>query len=286
MSTKDAASPCVLLVDNGTLEPMAILRLREVAVALGQRLSCRVEPVSLQHSDQVPLELLGGRAAEVLESALRRRLAEGIADFFILPLFIGPTRALSEYLPQVVSRVRGEYPQIAVRVAPPLHDESEDQLARIIADQVEAMMAQVGWDARTRVALVDHGSPVRAVADVRDRIAVRSARLLRERVAAVAACSMERRPGAEYEFNEPLLTNLLATPPWNAGQVMVAPLFLLPGRHAGEGGDIARICARAESRQQGLRIVRTGLLTDGLELIPLLVERHRVLQAGVAIRRQ
>lgn len=278
MSGSEARS-AVLLVDNGTLEPAAILRLRQLAATLGERLGRRVEPVSLQHSDRVSAALLDGRCAEVLEPALRVRVAEGITDFLIVPVFIGPTRALSKYLPQVIDRVRADRPTIKVRVALPLYADAEDRLAQMIAGQVEDVMTRTGWDASTRVALVDHGSPVREVTEVRDRVADHLAQLLRERVAAVSPCSMDRRPDAEYDFNEPLLANLLATPLWNAGQVVVAHLFLLPGRHAGEGGDIAQICARAESENPGLQVARAGLLGDAPGLIDVLVDRYRAVLA-------
>ena len=54
----------------------------------------------------------------------------------------------------------------------------------------------------------------------------------------VTACAMERREGAEYDFNEPMLEAALQT---GAGDAIVALMFLGPGRHAGPGGDIADI---------------------------------------------
>jgi hypothetical protein len=270
-------TPGVLLMDNGSLEPAAILRLRVLADELGARLNRPVQPVSLQHSDRVPAGQLGGRAAETLEAALRRRLAGGENDFVILPLFIGPTRALSEFLPEVEQRLKTEFPALKLRVAPSLYSESDDRLVQILAEQVTATMAQCGETVVSiRVAVVDHGSPVRAVTEVRNRLAVQLAHRLGDRVAAVAPCSMERRPGADYDFNEPLLAHLLTTPHWNTGVVVVAHLFLLPGRHAGADGDVARICHEAERTAGGrLRTVRAGLLADHPLLLDILHDRAR-----------
>ena len=92
-------------------------------------------------------------------------------------------------------------------------------------------------------------------------------------VSAVAACSMERRPGAAYAFNEPLLETLLARPPWNFGPVIVAQLFLLPGRHAGPGGDVEAICRRARQKASALRTRRTRLLGGHPALIEILADR-------------
>lgn len=269
--------PSVLLVDNGSLEPAAILQHRALADALGARLGRSVAPVSVLHSDRVPVERIGGRAAEVLESALRRRLAAGEADFVVLPLFVGPSRALTEFVPLTVETLRREYPSLRLRVAAPLHAPDDDRLARILAAQVRAARREAGTAASgVRVAVVDHGSPVRAVTAARDRIAGQVAERLGDQVAAVAPCSMERRPGAEYDFNEPLLAGLLARPGWNTGTVIVAQLFLLPGRHAGPGGDIARICQEAERASGGrLRTVRGGLLGDDLLLLDVLADRAR-----------
>lgn len=268
---------CVLLVDNGSLEPAAVLRLRALADALGGRLGRTVEPVSILHADRVPAAHLGGRAAEVLEPALRRRLEAGVSSFILVPLFIGPTRALSEFVPLAVERLRPEFPAIRLRVAEPLHGENDDRLARILADQVAAVLpADSAASRKVRVAVVDHGSPVPAVTAVRDQVATQLAALLRGRVAEVAPCSMERRLGSEYDFNEPLLGHLLATAPWNQGHVVVAHLFLSPGRHAGPGGDIAQICQAAEQASGGnLRITRTGLLGDHPLLLDVLHDRAR-----------
>jgi len=88
---------------------------------------------------------------------------------------------------------------------------------------------------------------------------------------------MERRPGAAYAFNEPLLENLLAQPGWRESAVIVGQLFLLPGRHAGPAGDVAEICARAEAGAPGLRTRRTALLGEHPQLIDVLADRYRAL---------
>lgn len=267
----------VLLVDNGSLEPAAILQHRALADALGARLGRVVAPVSILHSDRVPVDRIGGREAEVLEPALRRRLVAGETDFVVLPLFVGPSRALSEYVPLTAETLRREFPSLRLRVAAPLHDPEDDRLARILAAQVKAAGREAGRGASgVRVAVVDHGSPVRAVAAARDRIAAQLAERLGDRVAAVAPCSMERRPGDEYAFNEPLLAGLLSRRDWQTGTVIVAQLFLLPGRHAGPGGDIARICQDAERAAGGrLRTLRGGLLGDDPLLLDILTDRAR-----------
>jgi sirohydrochlorin ferrochelatase len=64
---------------------------------------------------------------------------------------------------------------------------------------------------------------------------------------------MESPAGPGFEFNRPLLEEALALPGFDSGDVVIAPLFLLPGRHAGTGGDLDTIARVAEARAAALR---------------------------------
>lgn len=263
-------APLTLLMDNGSLEPAATLGLRQLAAQLGTRLGTRVEPVSLLHSSAVPAEKIGGIPAEILEPALERRLAAGQHDILIVPLFFGPSGALTDYLPKRIAHLRGKNPALTVRVAAPLFMAGDDRLARILADQVRAL-----GPASRRVTLVDHGSPAKAVTEVRNELACQLAGQLGADWT-VAPSSMERREGAAYDFCEPLLEHLLRSPGWNAGEVIVAMQFLLPGRHAGPAGDVAEICRSAEAAGDGaLRTTMTGLVAEHPLLVDILADRWR-----------
>lgn len=268
------SAPLTILMDNGSLEPGATLGLRALAARLGERIGARVEPVSLLHSSAVPADKLGGAPAEILEPAVERRLGAGQTDFLIVPLFFGPSGALTDYLPKRLAHLRGKTPALNVRVAAPLFAEGDDRLARILADQVRARRT-----AGRRVALVDHGSPARVVTAVRNELACLLAGQLGTDWT-VAPCSMERREGTDYDFCEPLLEKLLRSPGWNAGEVIVAMQFLLPGRHAGPEGDVAEICRAAEVASGGtLRTTMTGLVAEHPLLVDILADRW-----GAAIR--
>lgn len=265
-----------LLVDNGSLAPAATLQLRALARALGKTLGVEVEPVSLLHSSGVSTPSIGDIAAEILEPAIELRLAQGKTDFLIVPLFFGPSGALTDYLPSRIAHLRKKFPDLNVKLAPVLFQHNDDRLARILADQVRAVLR----DEARRVALVDHGSPVRAVTVVRNQLAVQLQEMLGPKFTVVAA-SMERREGAGYDFCDPLLANLLRQPGWNAGEVIVAMQFLLPGRHAGPAGDVAEICLDAEVANQGKqRAYLTGLVAEHPLLVQILADRWR---QGVAM---
>jgi sirohydrochlorin ferrochelatase len=271
-----AANPAILLVDNGSLAPAAILSLRDIAARLGSALDRPVEPVSLLHSSAIPASQVGGMAAEILEPALEHRLQAGISDFLVVPLFFGPSGALTDYLPRRLALLKSKFPRLQVRVAPPLVDGSEphdQRMAAILQDRVRAALPADG--APPAVILVDHGSPVRAVVSVRNHLAAQLKSQLGSTVRGVLAASMERRPESEYSFNEPLLERALTQPGFDAGTVVVALLFLSPGRHAGPGGDIAQTCAAAEKRQPGLQTIMTEPVGSHPGLIPILADRVR-----------
>jgi hypothetical protein len=111
------------------------------------------------------------------------------------------------------------------------------------------------------------------VNQVRNAIADQLAVLLHSEVAAVSACSMERREGTEYDFNEPLLERVGELDGWAAADVIVALFFLLPGRHAGAGGDVAQICDDLLETGVLSTVERTPLLCEHPLLIELLTDR-------------
>lgn len=265
--------PTCLLVDNGSLRAAATLQLREVASRLERATGQSVAPVSLLHSRKVDPAELGGEPAEVLESSLRRRLEAGEDSFLVLPLFFGPSLAITDYLPKRVAAVRKTFPNLKIHVAPCLFNENEGtdlRLAGILRDRVEEVREP---GERPAVILVDHGSPAPAVTAVRNFLAGQLSVLLQGKISRLVAASMERREGDEYRFTDPLLESVLTREGFNKGRVIVAMMFLSPGRHAGAGGDVDAICRRAEAIQPGLETVMTGLVGDHPGLIPVLVER-------------
>ncbi|WP_309396046.1 sirohydrochlorin chelatase [Cerasicoccus maritimus] len=275
---KPAIAPTLFLVDNGSLRAEAIHALRRTADNLTSRLGQLVWPVSVLHSSKIPPEQLDGHPAETFIPALRRRLHAGERHFRVLPYFIGPSRALSSYLPERIAKLRAENPEWAdfqLEIAPPLFDADAQgyRIARALVERIDSTIARHQLK-KPAVIVVDHGSPEPKVTDVRNVIGAQVQRLLGARCGAFSVASMERRDGPEYDYNEPLLERTLRKPEF-AGDVVVALLFLGPGKHAGDGGDIAQICASAESDIPGLHCFRTDtlgahpLIEDILSSVPL-----------------
>jgi hypothetical protein len=267
------------LFDNGSFRADSTRSLRRLAGRLAGRLGHPVEAVSLLHSTRVSADELDGVPARLLEPALDAWFsAHPGGRALLLPLFFGPSGALTDYVPERLASLRLRHPDARAVLAEPLvtPDEEPRGLAEALADRVRAAAAERGWR-RPRVVLCDHGTPQRAVTAVRDRLGGLLVAALGGEVEAVAVASMERREGDEYAFNEPLLATRLATAPFDAGEVVVALQFLSPGRHAGPGGDVATICAEAEAAARAagreLRTAMTATLADDPRVDEVLARR-------------
>lgn len=273
------------LFDNGSFRADSTRSLRILAARLAARLGYPVRAVSLLHSTRVSAAELDGEAAALLEPALDAwfgEVPEGRA--LLLPLFFGPSGALTEYVPERLSALKKKHPQARAVLAEAMVVAEEEplELVAILADRVRATMEEKGWR-RPRVVLCDHGSPLRAVTAVRDRLAADLANALAGEVEAVAAASMERREGEAFAFNEPLLAKRLTSAPFAAGEVVVALQFLSPGRHAGPGGDVAEICEAAEGAARAAGRVLTTAMTAPIagdaRLVDVLARRAEAARA-------
>lgn len=269
------SAPVVFLIDNGSLRPGATRWLRCLADGLASRTMLPVEAVSLLHSHKVPPEKLDGRAATIVRRRLRECIEAGNRDFIFLPLFLGPSLAITDYLPQLIQEGRELAPDLNARVADVLSgpdpDNPDSRLAQMLADQVKALNPSP----ETRVALVDHGTPAAPVNRVRNAVARQLSGILADTVSNVQPCSMERRDGNAYAFNDPLLESLGELPGFAGERLILAMFFLLPGRHAGEGGDVAEIYEALIAGNAFQKIETTPLLGEHPGLFSILEDRLR-----------
>lgn len=257
--------PVFLLTDNGSIRPASVLALREAAADLARRTGETVEPVSLAHCDRIDPTDLGGAPALTLLDRLTRPEEPSRRSFVILPFFLGNRGAIVRMVEAEIEKARAKRPAVSVRLAPFLFEEDgpkQEVLALAAADRIRERIA-ADSTARPVVVLVDHGSPVPVAARVRNFVAGQVQALLREEVHCVIPASMERREGERYAFSDPLLEEVLRRPSLRDRPVILSLFFLLPGRHAGEGGDVATIRDGAVAEVgPSLRISTTGLLGD------------------------
>jgi sirohydrochlorin ferrochelatase len=251
----------ILLVDNGSYEPAATLALRGLAQEVSKLIGQEVRPVSTMHSTKIDPALLGGVPAVIFEGAVQQAKADGIDELVLLPLFIGPSRAITEYIPKVFADAQPGAMKLSMR--DPLFG---PELISMLIDNLKS----TGWTKGSgTVYLCDHGSPIPEVTRCRNFFASVIRTRLGLKDDELIACSMERREGAEYDFNEPLLEHALQAA---KGEAVILMLFLLPGRHAGEDGDVATIAQ--EHAPEGLRWKLSPLLGKHPALPALLFRRH------------
>jgi hypothetical protein len=255
----------IAVVDNGSLEPASHRNLRTVALGLSARAGRPVAAVSLKHSGRIPADMLDGNPAQTLSPWVRSRLAAGEREFLLVPFFISPQGAIGSALGGELDALSRETGGFSYVFSSGLADEGV--LASIVVARVREAMARANLR-RPPVIVVDHGGPARASAALRDAVASEVRSQLAGDAGPLEAASLESPEGPEFNYNEPLFAAQLAAPGFDRGDVVVAPLFLSPGRHAGPAGDLARIAAEAGARNPGLRVHFTALVGDH----PLAVE--------------
>jgi len=251
----------IFLVDNGSYEPTATLDLRGLAQEVGKQIGQPVLPVSTMHSTKIDPALLGGQPAVIFEGAVQQAKLDGIEEIVVIPLFIGPSRAITEYLPKVFADAQPGTMKLSIRE--PLFG---PELVNMLSDNLKS----TGWTKGSgTVLLCDHGSPIPEVTACRNALAASLRKELGLMPEELIACSMERREGAEYDFNKPLLEDALQDA---KGDAVILMLFLLPGRHAGAEGDVATIAK--EHAPTDLRWKLSPLLGTHPALPALLFRRH------------
>lgn len=266
--------PVYLLIDNGSKKAAATLALRKLSVSLSEQTGKSIYPVSLQHADSIDAAEIDNIPAETFTSFLRQHLQQGERIFIVIPLFFGESRALTSFIPQQIVEFENEFGSFDVKLADVIYPlaKGEPRLADILYDHIQAISHANSIKAEN-VVIVDHGSPVPKITEVRKQVAKRLQALLGEKIY-LGQAVMERREGSTYDFNGELLVNWL-TEQAEKGvmNVIVAMLFFLPGRHAGECGDIEEICEGVMARYPKLRISITPLINEHKALVSILAER-------------
>tara|TARA_B100001758_G_scaffold24353_1_gene16968 strand:- start:124 stop:942 length:819 start_codon:yes stop_codon:yes gene_type:complete len=263
-------------MDNGSHRAESTISLRRISQSLSQHINTEVHPVSLLHSTKVNPSELEGKKAEILEPFIKSKCEKGVDSFFIIPFFFGQSAALKDYLPERGKDIKSKWQKTEIKLAPTLvkiEDKNDYCVSNIISELVLEKIEEKNLK-NPHVTLVDHGTPVKEVNQVRNHISQQLTEILNGRVAQVKASSMERREGKEYEFNEPLLENLLGQNDF-IQDVVLAMLFISPGRHAGTGGDIDKICQSAESKCNTLRTFKSKLFAMHPKVIDLLASRYK-----------
>ncbi len=269
----------VLLVDNGSLKAPATLRLRELAASLSQQCGCKVDAVSLRFSDSVDPSKLNGKAAQIFNGYLAGYLEKGIRKFFVIPLFFSLSGAITTYLPDQYKQLKKQFGEFELVVGKELYPlpEGESLLTAIVFDNIANLINRQLFKGQN-IVLVDHGSPSEKVTEVRQLLTKDVQKLIGTEYK-LSQAVMERRSGNKYDFNGVTLAQWLKEMAKSGEEsVVVAQLFLLPGKHAGKGGDIEKICNDVTTNYPEFKIFITELISDHPALIQIL-NRRLVLEA-------
>jgi len=278
-------TPIIILADNGSTKASASLALRGIAKHLSECTHQEINPVSLQHANVISADELGGIKAIVLKDFLRDKLKKDLREFTILPLFFGNSRALTKFIPDVHAELEEEFGVFSIKVKATLFkphrftsdsDSASSGLSEIIYDHI-LQTAKKNSFPLENIVLVDHGSPSPQITAVRNGVAEEVQAKFKKGITLEQAV-MERRVGKEYDFNGKLLEEwLIAKAKQSVSgkkiSAIVALMFSLPGRHAGEGGDIETICKSVMKRYPNFKIGISPLVGEHPLLLDILSDR-------------
>lgn len=269
----------LLLVDNGSVKPAATLQLRHIAQQLSQQSKRHIYPVSLQHAGVISADALGGVKAAVFTDFVQQKLISGERHFIVLPLFFGKSRALTAFIPQqqaLLAQTFGEFKITIADVLYPLPD-GDERLATIVYEHIQHTAHHAGLPLKN-VALVDHGSPLPQVTQVRNGVTDKVQQKLGDSIQ-LEQVAMERRKGRQYDFNGTLLIDWLTNKAEQGeSSAIIGLLFALPGKHAGAEGDIVTICESVMQRYPNFKIAISPLVGEHPLLIDMLHERLLIQQ--------
>ena len=266
----------IMLLDNGSLRATATLQLRRLAKELSNKVGKEIHPVSFNHSDRIPSKDIEGKPAQIFSQFMTKRLTQGETEFILLPLFFGQSKTLSTYVPKEVRSLKERFGDFELNIAKELYPlpNGEARLTTIINEHILKTCIENNHSF-TNIVLVDHGSPLPQVTAVRQHLTQTVQNKLPEGVQLDQAV-MERREGKEFDFNGELLQNYLSQRA-AAGEThaTVILMFLLPGSHAGEDGDIIEICNSVMTNYPHFIIKISPLISEHPEIISILAEHLR-----------
>jgi hypothetical protein len=246
------------LVDNGSLRPESILYIRDIADDLNKSTGVSIIPSGIMHSHKVDASKLNGMPSVSMDSLFNERNGDAFDSLAIIPLFFGPSLAITDWLQKKLEEWQSLRSNREFVVADCLYRHGDERIAEALTENVVSFISKKD-KSKPFVILVDHGTPLPSVNLVREQLGHIMVKKLDGLISGFSTACMERRPDSKYDFNDPLLGQLLIDVQ-NHGhkKVILAQLFLAPGRHAGTNGDIAEICEPFV--KNGLDVRRTPVL--------------------------
>ena len=271
----------VVLLDHGSKRPEAHRALADAARSLHLLTQRPVHPASLKFANllQPPQNQLNENCSpppNSLQLTLRKIAEKGDSRVAIVPLFLAPNDGLQAAVDEHLGKLTSEGLSLQVMVGKSLVDDNtpdDNGVASAMVSNILDIAREKKISEPLKVVVLDHGTPSRRVNAVRELLTRQVSELLGSRAAVVAGASMERREESVYDFNEPLLERVFDSQGLCSGDVIIALGFMLPGRHAGPGGDIEEILRAVKLQRPSLRLHVLPLLGTMPSIHKLLRDR-------------
>ena len=210
------------------------------------------------HSHKIDPSELNGEPAVSMQEFLSSPHAEKVDEIRALPFFLGPSLAITDWLPKNLKLWKDKLPsERKFRILKPLYEAGDARLVQALSDLCRNVVKRASFS-RPHVALVDHGTPLVEVNQVREECGEGHAPIdwLRSKFPVFPPVPWNAGPTRIYDFNDPLLENL--TRPLGCGmaarEVVVISQFFSPPRQAcrarwGPGANLPAACDRSGIRR-------------------------------------
>ena len=178
--------------------------MKNVAIELEKITGFSVMPCGIMHSHKVDTSKLQGQPGMSLESFFLSKEAEVAKKLSFVPMFIGPSLAITDWLPEKLTEWSQNGNERKFSIADCIYKKKDDRIAKALTEYVVDLIPQF-IPVKPFLILVDHGTPILEVNLVREEIGYLLEKKLANQISGFSTACMERREGTQYDFNDPLL---------------------------------------------------------------------------------
>ena len=149
--------------------------------------------------------------------------------------FFGPSLAITDWLPKKLTEWKNQGTHRNFEILPCLHQAGDQRISKAILDYTFKMINKSKMD-RPFVALVDHGTPLRSVNQIREEIGSQMKERLKGLLKVLPLAAWKEGRVASMTLMILSLESLIKElEEKKIKKLVLAQLFLSPGRHAGKG---------------------------------------------------
>ena len=144
------------------------------------------------HSHKVDASKLDGKPGMSMESFFLSNEAEVVKNLSFLPMFLGPSLAITDWLPEKLTQWSQNGNNRKFSIADCLFQKKDIRIAKALAEYVVDLIPQYSPQ-KPFVILVDHGTPLPEVNQVREEIGCFLEEKLGNQISGFSTACMERR---------------------------------------------------------------------------------------------